>query len=73
MGRGRHLGRTPNRECENCVPPCQGGEVLHRRGHCCHSYCPCEGFVEKSSRSPGLVDALHPQLRLRKPSREMRL
>lgn len=38
-------GVSANRECANCAPPCQGGEVLHRRGHCCHSYCECTGFV----------------------------
>ena len=40
-------GVSANRECANCQPPCQGGEVLHRRGYCCHSYCDCEAFEPK--------------------------
>ena len=40
-----------NRECANCVYPCTGGEVLHKRGHCCRSFCPCEMFEPKRAKS----------------------
>ena len=52
-------GRPSNRECANCIPPCQGGEVLHRRGHCCHSYCPCEGFEAKTHIFAGRRPFVH--------------
>lgn len=26
----RSNGGYSNRECRNCTPPCQGGEVLHK-------------------------------------------
>lgn len=45
---GGSKGAGLNRECANCHPPCQGGEVLHRKGTCCKSFCGCEGFVAKS-------------------------
>lgn len=38
-----------NRECRHCLPPCTGGEVLHRRGHCCRSFCDCPGFEPVST------------------------
>lgn len=50
----RPKGKTPtalprtgsklNRECRWCIYPCTGGEVLHRRGYCCHDWCGCMGF-----------------------------
>ena len=49
-----------NRECANCTPPCQGGEVLHRRGRCCHSYCECQGFEPVKAKS--LIAALGSRL-----------
>lgn len=52
-------GGADNRECVNCLYPCQGGESLHRRGYCCHSYCPCQGFVE--ARNVGIW-ALRPKM-----------
>lgn len=45
-----------NRECANCAPPCTGGEVLHRRGHCCHDWCPCMEFEPAQGKS--LTNAL---------------
>lgn len=45
-----------NRPCRNCTPPCQGGEVLHRRGYCCHSYCLCVAFdPEKATLAGGAL------------------
>lgn len=49
-----------NRQCSTCAPPCQGGEVLHKRGHCCHSYCGCTAFTPE--RPPSLMGALEPRL-----------
>jgi hypothetical protein len=46
-----------NRQCVTCTPPCQGGEVLHRRGYCCHSYCACVAFTPAGS---SLIAALDP-------------
>lgn len=52
-------GSIQNRECANCEYPCQGGETLHRRGHCCHSYCPCEAFEPMAyPRTASLPDVL---------------
>jgi len=50
-----------NRECRNCVYPCTGGEVLHRRGHCCHSYCPCLMF--EPVKGPVLTSSLEGRLK----------
>ena len=59
LPRKKGLGSISNRECRNCTPPCQGGEVLHRRGRCCHSYCDCEVFEPKTyPNNPGLPEVL---------------
>lgn len=66
----KSLGPLSNRECVTCTPPCQGGEVLHKRGYCCHSYCACVAFTLKGSKLEPLDEVLHPQHRIRKPARE---
>ena len=66
MRHGGGSGMGNNRECANCVYPCQGGEVLHRSGACCHAYCPCEGFEPKAhvfDKRPALQEALQAQLK----------
>lgn len=47
-------GPRLNRECSNCVYPCQGGEKLHPKRldyACCHGYCPCLMFEPVSASS----------------------
>lgn len=50
-----------NRQCATCTPPCQGGEVLHKkhRGYACaHSYCSCMQFTPETL--PVLTEVLKP-------------
>lgn len=69
MGREVSLGKPSNRECANCVYPCQGGEVLHLErfaGACCKPFCPCEQFEPKAhvfDKRPALQEALQAQLK----------
>lgn len=67
-GPGWGVGKFQNRECVNCTPPCQGGEVLHRRGYCSHSYCECTEFEPASGSLMGALDPMAPRLKLRKSS-----
>lgn len=40
-----------NAQCATCTHPCQGGEKLHKRGPCSHSYCDCAGFTPEKGVS----------------------
>jgi len=63
----KHGGGTfQNRQCATCTPPCQGGEVLHKRGHCCHSYCLCTGFTPEGTSLMGALDQALPQMQTKK-------
>lgn len=69
-GGTKNVNGFQNRECANCLPPCTGGEVLHRRGGaCCKPFCLCMGFEPKAHvfhTRPPLQDALAAQVKRRR-------